>query len=412
MLVVDRPRQRGRAIARRALIGTAVLGGVGVAAVALDLGAAAAVYGPEYAWRVMTWRRYRPDDGDRFPARAIAASPQPLVFPSDRGAEPAVRAAFATASGADNLEDFATRTQTTSLLVLRDGQLAFEGYYNGSRRETPQGSFSMAKSVTSLLVGAAEADGIMPGIDTPAERLLPDAPGLRGSGVRIRDLLAMTSGFAFTTGSLPRPLGSPWNDWKLMYFAPDLRQVARAVRPVHPPGTVFEYDDRNAMLLGMMLERASGEPVSTYLQHRLWQPMGAAFDASWSLDSRASGFEKMETGVNARPLDFARLGHLVLRDGLSERGERLLPTSWIDASTAPGKLLAGWTKPPGLAYGLMWWLYPRAGGPADAVANGIFDQVLYVSRAFGTVILRTGTGGGGLDWLALIHRWTDALGPR
>lgn len=406
-------RRRRRILTRRALIGAAVLGGTGVAAMGIDLAVAAALYGPDYAWRVIAWRKYQPDDGDRFPARGIAASPRPLALPPDpAGATPA-RAAFATASGTDDLEAFATRTHTTSLVVLRDGRLAFEGYFNGSQRDTPQGSFSMAKSVTSLLVGAAITDGLMPGIDTLAETLLPDVPGLRGSGIRIRHLLTMTSGFSLNeSGPIPGPLGGPWKDWRLMYFAPDLRQVARSVRPVHPPGTVFQYDDRNAMLLGLMLERATHEHVSTYLQRRLWQPMGAASNASWSLDSRASGFEKMESGINATPLDYVKLGLLVLRGGVTERGERLLPASWIDASTEATPIRPGWTKPPGMAYGLLWWLYPRQGAPNDAFADGIFGQVLYVSRATGIVILRTGTSEVGVDWPALIRRWTHVLASR
>jgi CubicO group peptidase (beta-lactamase class C family) len=403
-------RHRHRVLARRALVGTALLGGAGVAAMGIDLAVAAALYGPEYAWRVVAWRNYHPDDGDRFPARSIAASPRPLTLPPDPAGAAPVRAAFTAASGTDDLEVFATRTHTTSLLVLRDGRLAFEGYFNGSRRDTPQGSFSMAKSVTSLLVGAAIADGVMPGIDILAETLLPDVPRLRGSGIRVRHLLTMTSGFSLDdAGPVPGPLGGPWKDWRLMYFAPDLRQVARAVRPVHPPGTVFQYDDRNAMLLGLMLEHATREHVSTYLERRLWQPMGAAFNASWSLDGRASGFEKMESGINARPLDYAKLGLLVLRGGMTERGERLLPTSWIDASTQATPILPGWTKPPGEAYGLLWWLFPRRDAPNDAFADGIFGQELYVSRATGVVILRTGTSEVGTDWPALIHRWVHAL---
>ncbi len=194
-----------------------------------------------------------------------------------------------------------------------------------------------------------------------------------------------------------------------MYFAPDLRRIARAVHPAHPPGTVFQYDDRNPMLLGMMLERATRMHVTDYLRRRLWQPVGAAYPASWSLDSTASGFEKMESGINAAPLDYVKLGLLVLRGGLNERGERLLPSSWIDAATTPGPHLPGWSHPSDMAYGLLWWLYPRPSGPADAFANGIMGQVLYVSRAQGTVILRTGHAEGGVDWPPLIRRWSEAL---
>src|SRR5262249_59016356 len=98
-----------------------------------------------------------------------------------------------------------------------------------------------------------------------------------------------------------------------------------AVRPEYRPGTHFLYDDRNPMLLGMMLEGATHEHVATWLAQRLWQPMGTEFPASWSLDSQASGFEKMESGINARPIDFLKIGQLVLRGGVAENGGGVLP---------------------------------------------------------------------------------------
>lgn len=403
--------QRMNPIGRRLLLGATALGSAGVVIAVLDFGAAAAWYGPEYARRLFLWRHPHPDDGNRFPARLLAASRHPIALPIDPGGAKAVRAAFATASGSDDIDAFAERTRTTSLIVLCNGRIRFQGYYNGTSPDALQGSFSMAKSVTSLLVGLAIEGGQLPAVRTPVEHVLPDAQHLAGSGVEIRNLLNMTSGFAFRDHPIPGPLGSPWSDWKLMYFAPDLRRVALTARPIARPGTLFQYDDRNPMLLGLMLERRTGMHVSQYFEQQLWQPMGAAYSASWNLDSRSSGFEKMESGINATPIDYARLGLLVLRGGLNERGERVVPASWIDAATTPSPIVQGWSYPRGLAYGFFFWLFPRANGPADAFAHGIFGQVLHVSRALGTVILRTGTDESGVDWPTLINRWSEALGP-
>jgi CubicO group peptidase (beta-lactamase class C family) len=386
-------------------------------ALAADLGAAAAVYGPEYAWRLIAWHAPSPNDGARFSARAIAASSHPVHFRFDPDGPTLVRAAFRRIASTEErsretFEQFLARTETTSLLVLRNRDLVYEGYFNGHQRDTVQASFSMAKSVTSLLVGAAVADGKLPSIDTPAENLLPTVKGLRSSGISLRNLLDMTSGFAINHGPLFWPFNSPWSDYQLMYFAPNLRAIAAAVLPRFPPGTHFLYDDRNPMLLGMMLERAVHEHVTGWLEQRLWQPMGAEFSASWNLDSRASGFEKMESGINARPIDFLKIGQLVLRDGVAESGERVLPRSWITQVTTPTPHVAGWPRGDDMFYGLLWWGFLRPTGPQDVFAEGIFGQVMLISRADDIVVLRTGNGEGGVaSWPRLLRAIADGLAP-
>jgi CubicO group peptidase (beta-lactamase class C family) len=383
-------------------------------AFAADLGAAAMVFGPEYVWRLVTWRAPSPYDDARFPARCIAASGHPVYFRVDPDGAALVRAAFAhiaptEAQLGETFVHFLSRTQTTSLLVLRDGQLLYEGYFNGHQRDTVQASFSMTKSVASLLIGAAIANGELPSIDTPAQDLLPEVKGLRGSGNSLRSLLNMTSGFTVGNGQLFWPFNAPWSDGNL-YFALDLRAIAAAVRPQYRPGMHFLYDDRNPMLLGMILERATHEHTATWLAQRLWQPMGAEFPASWSLDSRASAFEKMESGINARPIDFLKIGQLVLRRGVAEGGERLLPESWVEQATTPTPHVAGWPYGDDRFYGLLWWGFTRTNGPPDVFAAGIFGQVLLVSRANGIVVLRTGNGEGGVtSWPHMLRSLANAL---
>jgi CubicO group peptidase (beta-lactamase class C family) len=387
-------------------------------AFAADFGAAAVVYGPEYVWRLMVWRTPSPRDDARYPARPVAASAHPVHFPVDPSGAALVRAAFARAAPAgarpgEPFEDFLGRTRTTSLLVLRDGRLLYEGYFNGHRRDTVQASLSLAKSVVALLIGAAVADGSLPAIDTPAEALLPEVAGLRGSGITLRNLLDMTPGFAMASARRFGPFGAPWNDYTLTNFAPDLRAIAASVRPEFPPGTHFRYDGRDPMLLGMMLERAPpARHVADWLEQRLWQPMGGEFPASWSLGSAAGGFEKMQSGINARPIDFLKIGQLVLRRGVAESGERVVPASWIEQATAPSPRVGGWIYDDDMFYGLFWWGFRRAAGPPDVFAEGMFGQAMLVSPANGMVVLRTGDGEGGVaSWPRLLRALADAVGP-
>jgi CubicO group peptidase (beta-lactamase class C family) len=387
-------------------------------AIATDLAAAAVVYGFEYVWRLIVWRHPSPHDDARFPVRRIAPSSQPVRFRLDPDGPAIVRAAFSHVESAngqpgDSLEHFVARTKTTSLLVLRDGDLLYEGYFNGHRRDTPQASHSVAKSVTSLLIGAAIAKGILPSIDIPVEKLLPGGRTLRDSGVSLRNLLNMTSGFALDNTRRFWPFGVPWTVYKLINFAPDLRALATAVRPAYRPGTHFIYDGRNTMLLGMALEGAiRGNHVATWLAQHLWQPIGAEFHASWSLDSRRCGFEKMSSGINACPIDLLKIGQLVLRGGVAESGERLLPASWIELATASTPHGVGWSEGDDLSYGLAWWVFSGPDVPLDVFAEGIFGQVLLVSRSNGIVVLRTGDGEGGVpSWPRLLRALANAIGP-
>jgi CubicO group peptidase (beta-lactamase class C family) len=387
-----------------------------IVAFAIDFGAAAMAYGPEYVWRAIVWHHPSPHDDARFSARSISASSHPVYFPVDPAGAALVRSTFARLAPAElrpdeTFEQFLTRTQTTSLLVLRNGHLLYEGYFNGHQRDTVQGSFSMAKSVISLLIGLAIAEHRLPSIDAPAEDLLPEVKGIHNSGISLRDLLDMTSSFVAHKGHLWWPF-NVWDDYKLTDFAPDLRTVAEAVQPEYRPGTHFEYDGRNPMLLGMMLERCMHEHVALLLAQRLWHPMGAEFPASWSLDSRASGFELMETGINARPIDFLKVGQLVLRGGVAESGKRLLPESWIEQITTPTPHVSGWVYDKDRFYTLLWWGLTRTGEHPDVFAEGIFGQVMLVSRTNDIVLLRTGNSEGGVaSWPHLLRALANGLGP-
>jgi CubicO group peptidase (beta-lactamase class C family) len=161
--------------------------------------------------------------------------------------------------------------------------------------------------------------------------------------------------------------------------------------------------------------------VSAWVAQRLWQPAGMAGEASWSLDSEASGFEKLESGFNARALDYARFGQLVLDEGVALSKARILPADW--AAPPPPQATGGrppgyYDSPemrflPGLAYHRLWWIVPRADGPADVAAMGKHGQFIYVSARHRIVVVRNGaTEGGlrGLAWLARFQRFVDELG--
>ncbi len=162
----------------------------------------------------------------------------------------------------------------------------------------------------------------------------------------------------------------PWDDQPRIYYTMNLRQLARQARRAEAPGIRFHYNNYNLVLLGMILERVTGSPVSAYFQDKIWKPLGIEFPASWSLDSQRSGMEKMESGLNARAVDFAKFGRLYLRQG-DWNGKQVVPEGWVVESTTiePD---AKWIN-----YKYLWWI-PRS-GKGRFMTVGNLGQFIFVA---------------------------------
>jgi CubicO group peptidase (beta-lactamase class C family) len=334
-----------------------------------------------------------------------------------------VRAAFARVAPAYGIADATMEhalaaNGTTALVVVQDDRIIYEGYFHGRSRESPQASFSVAKSVVALLVGAAIADGRIASVDVAAETLLPDVQGLRGSGITLRHLLLMSSGLSSRGGGRLRQVLGPWSHDALSTYATDLRQILAEVRPGRPPRERFAYEGRATQLLGLIVERATGERVADYFGRRLWRPIGAEYPASWNIDGRESGLEMLATGLNARAVDFAKIGRLVLRRGDWDE-TRLLPAEWIDLATAPpGEVPPDYYGPgekgamgvAGAHYGFHWYGYERPGGSRIVFAAGQRGQIILVHPPKRAVIVRNGEHEGRVvDWSDLLRDLAEAL---
>jgi CubicO group peptidase (beta-lactamase class C family) len=160
-----------------------------------------------------------------------------------------------------------------------------------------------------------------------------------------------------------------------------------------PVGKAFRYNNYHPLLEGLIIERVTGMHVAEYLEKRIWQPIGAAYEASWSLDSEESGFEKMESGLNARPIDFARFGLMFLHEG-EFNGKRILPAEWVKQSTAPAgpRPWEIWPEWPALGgyYSHHWWGLNLPEGGYDYLARGKFQQMIYVAPRKNAVVVRYG----------------------
>ncbi|MGY1714491.1 serine hydrolase domain-containing protein [Geodermatophilus sp. SYSU D01106] len=386
-------RRRGRVAAGlvAVLVGTLALGG------GSQLWARASLDSSGIA-RALVWMDADVDDRLRFPALPVPAGDD--VLPLREGSLPGgvLDRVTVPGSGEEDLDALLQRTETTAFVVLRGDEVLLETYGEGQSRESLQTSFSVAKSVLSTLVGLAVERGHIGSLDDPVTAYVPELLDRdpRFAEVTLRHLVTMSSGLSY------EEQGLPWSDDALTYYAPDLRALALTAEVEEPPGRTWLYNNYNPLLVGMVLERAVGEPVERFAAEALWGPMGAEADASWSADSAASGFPKMESGFNARALDYARFGLLFAREGRA--GDRqVVPADWVAEATARDT-----SGDPAEHYQYWWWVDTEREGRFSARGNK--GQFVYVDPATDVVVVRTGREAVLEDWTAVLRDVADRVG--
>jgi CubicO group peptidase (beta-lactamase class C family) len=376
---------------------------------ALLVAAVLGVYG--WAWsstdestiaRAMIWRGSDVGDQHRFPARRIRAGAHASALPAGGGADVVL-----TGNGT-GLDEFLRETDTLAFVVVHEDRLVHERYFDGSTRESLQTSFSVAKSFVSTLVGIAIDRGLIESIDDPVTDYLPELaardPGFRQ--ITLRHLLTMSSGIRYQEGG-----GFPWpfGDDVYTYYGADLRDIAlNRTRIAAPPGLGWQYNNYHPLLLGLVLERSTDMSVSDFMARRLWQPLGAEADATWNLDSERSGFEKLESGLNARAVDYARFGLLFLHNG-EWNGRRIVSADWVRAATGADEAT---DQAYYYGYRFFWWLDVER--PGRFYAFGKYGQFIYVAPDADAVVVRLGrnSGVGNITWLATFRDVIDQLETR
>ena len=304
------------------------------------------------------------------------------------------------------LDDLLTTSSTTSFIVIKDGAILYEGYFNGYQRDSIVTSFSVAKSFTSALVGKAIEQGYIRNIDDPMVTYLPEMKGKGLDELTIHDMLLMSSGIRYRNDDQISPLVeiTQFTDNGLSYSYPNVRELVLRLQPDSelPRGAYFNYNDYYPILLGLILERTTGRTVSEYLQEEIWKPMGAEYPASWSLDDGPTPMERMLCCINGRAIDFARFGMVFLNSG-KWNGNQILPASWVQESTAPDAedhrpwySYTDW-KEHGGYYKYMWWGKLQSDGSYRYSASGHLEQHIYVSPKDHVVIVRFGLDEGGIE---------------
>ncbi|NKB99272.1 MAG: serine hydrolase [Pseudomonadales bacterium] len=305
---------------------------------------------------------------DGYPVREITAGEN--VFPLHDAPRDFSSLTYMLDGKEYGFSDFLNMRESRGLLVWQDGDVLLEYYTEGHDRNTRWVSFSVSKSVTSMLIGAAIKDGYIQSVDEPVTNYVSRFRGTAYADTTIKNVLQMASGVTWNedyadTNSDVAHAGSA-NGIALVKYLANLSRE-------EPAGTKFNYNTGETNLVGEILRAAIGNNATTYLVHKIWQPFGMESDATWLLGSVAGG----ETGgccISATLRDYARIGIFAMSDGVLPDGSKVLPDGWMAESTTPSEGFVG--------YGYLWWLDETG----SYRARGIFGQQIFVDNKSKVVI--------------------------
>lgn len=315
------------------------------------------------------------DDYKIFPKRELQAAAVPFVFHQAKNERVPANRKYEEVDLP--YDEFLNQTKSVAFLVIRNDSILYERYFDDYDAASIVPSFSMAKSVTSMLIGCAIDDGLIGSVQDPVSKYIPEMAKNGFDKVTIEHLLQMTSGLKFNEGYY-----NPFGEVATFYYGLGLRKSTEKLKLEAEPGTRFAYASGNTEILGLLLDRVlAGKSVTAYLGEKIWQPVGMEYAASWSIDQKKNGLEKTFCCLNARARDFAKLGRLYLHEGNWE-GKQLVPAAWVKESTRVDSTAGSYKK-----YQYQWWL-PTLDG--DFMAQGILGQFIYVNPKKNLVIVRLG----------------------
>lgn len=273
---------------------------------------------------------------------------------------------------------------TVAFVVIKDGKLLFESYWDNYSNQSLSNSFSMAKSIVALAIGCAIDDGLISSVDQPVSDFVPDFPGYEGKALTIKHLLTMSAGVDFEEAYT-----SPFSPTTQLYYGNDLEKVAFGMKEIEKPGVNFVYQSGVTQLLAFVLEKATGEKLADYVSRKLWTPMQAEESALWSLD-KIGGMEKAYCCFNSNARDFARFGQLLLNKGCWN-DERLISASFLEEATTPDTSLTfAEYNVTNNYYGYQFWHLTFKNMDIPYM-RGILGQYVFVIPEENAVIVRLGT---------------------
>lgn len=271
--------------------------------------------------------------------------------------------------------------KTVSYLVIKNDSILFDKNWENYDVKSTANSFSMAKSITSMLIGCALRDGLIKSVDEPVSNYISNFAQGDLSKITIRDLLTMSSGLGFKEDY------SSMFSWPAeAYYGPDVNNLTlQQAIPEMQPGKIWKYKGGDTQLLGMILKKVTGKTVADYASEKLWQPLGAEYPAFWSLDEQ--GMEKVSCCWYATSRDFARLAKLMMQHG-KWNGQTIIDSAYVAESLKPAELLDK-NGQPTRQYGFQWWLMEHKNHPIF-YARGIRGQYIFAIPNQNMIVVRLG----------------------
>ena len=316
-----------------------------------------------------------------FPARVVERGSRTRKLPKARA--PLKNVYFEASGKHYDLFDYLALNRVAGLLIMKNGEVVLEDYELGTGPETRWPSYSMAKSMSSTLIGAALFDGSIASLDDPVTKYVPVLKNGAYERVSVRNVIQMASGVKWSeTYTDPKSDRRKLLEIQLQEKPGTILPFMSGLSRAGAPGTIWNYNTGETFVVGAVLEGATHKPLAEYLSEKIWKPWGMEFEARWQLES-PSGMGWAGGGLAATLRDFARMGLLVEADGVID-GKRIVPEGWFDEAGS-AKQIGGKT----VEYGYLWWTYPKGDEVHDGAfqARGIFGQQLYINRKEKLVIV-------------------------
>lgn len=279
------------------------------------------------------------------------------------------------------IDSYIKDNKVAGVIVIKDGEVKLEGYGLGANQNSLWTSYSVAKSISSMLVGVALKDGLIDSMDDTLGKYITELDGYDYGNVTVRQLLTMTSGIDWN-----EDYTDPNSDVAVMYQAEcegDEAHILTYMKPlkqIHEPGTFWNYSTGETDLVGILIHKATGMSVAEYLSEKVWRPFGMQQCGYWLADE-CSNMNIGGSGLSASLRDYARLGVLMLNGGVID-GESIFDDEWLEGATSI--LYKHEAKVDG-GYGYLWWI----DGDGSYSAEGIFGQMIYVDPSRNLVIAQS-----------------------
>lgn len=316
------------------------------------------------------------------PTNEIKNAGTPYMFPKGTTVElPKVFDYFGTQQ---NTEEFLQHINNSGFVMLHNDSIIYEHYRLGHTPETHHISWSVSKSFVSALFGIAVDEGHIKSLEEAVTDYVPELKGSGYDGVRIKDVLQMSSGVMFNEDYAD--FNSDINRMgRTIAFGSSMDKFAASLGPDRKPGTFNHYVSIDTHVLGMIIRKATGKPMHELLEEKIWSKLGMESNAYWLKDDYGVSF--VLGGLNATLRDYMRFGRLYLNNG-NWNGEQIVSEEWVQASITPDAphLMPGENanSTTNLGYGYQWWIPSKPDG--DFLAVGIHSQSIYVNQKKNLVI--------------------------